>query len=233
MFIPSAPGDGSGESALPPNGIGVPCAVADPNLELCIDFEGSVTPYAVDSSGQDRPAATTWIVPIVRGDQQAVEVGPGAELLIAGNHAPLMSVPLTVELWVRPAGLPDDDAAIVDSQGFGVRLHSDGSVSCDVAGASTRGGMLQPGQWSHIACTYDGDRAITYAGGDVVACSPGGDGDARVDDDGRLRLAGRLEDGSHVLSGAIDNVHVYGSLLGGDQVCTLAGRHKCASMCPM
>ncbi len=225
-FIPSAQptGPGGGSSAA--------CSVSDPNLQLCLDFEGSVTPYAADTSGHDRSAATAEVAPVMRGNQQAVEVGDGAQIFVAGNDRPLMSVPLTVELWVLAAALPHEHAAIVDTDMFGLTLHGDGSISCDLGDASTRGGSLQPGLWTHVACTYDGEHVRVYAGGNVVGCHSDVDSGPAGKDSGELQLANLLDGGDETLSGAIDNVHVYGSLLGGDAICSLAERQQCIETCP-
>src|SRR5580692_6019948 len=73
------------QPTLPPNGSStVPCSVSDPALSLCLDFEGSLTPTAVDSSTQDRDATTIDVSAIMRGSEQALGVTDNSIVEIVG-----------------------------------------------------------------------------------------------------------------------------------------------------
>ncbi len=86
-----------------------------------------------------------------------------APLAIAGSAtlATAAAAPLTVSLWVKPAG----DGAIFTQAG-GLEIGSAGGVAyASIGGARAAGGALAAGAWSHIAAVSDGKTLTVYVNG--------------------------------------------------------------------
>ena len=235
-FAPGSEGADAGGSTPPGSDGGSvmasSCDVSDPALTLCLDFEGSVEPIAVDSSAYHRDAITSSVSGIPRGAEQALAVDSSSNVAIAGDAHPIMSVPLTVELWVMAGQLPSKHATIIGSDLFSITLHPDASLSCDLAGDATSGGTVAVGAWTHVACTYDGSNVRAYVNGDVVACRSDASMTEPLSDDPGLMELGNDFDSGHALVGGLDDVHVYSSQLQDATLCTRAGRSGCSTSCP-
>jgi Concanavalin A-like lectin/glucanases superfamily len=152
-----------------------PPLVADcpavPELALCLRFENN--PIRDES-----PNATAVSLTSVRVDPEvdgrAAFLTSGSKIQVAESAA-LASPSITIEAWVKPSALPQDDnvrASIIDySRQYALVIEQDGEVRCRVntGGSSyidiSRIGLLQVGIWSSVACTvHNGQYALWHNG---------------------------------------------------------------------
>nr|HEX4318566.1 LamG domain-containing protein [Kofleriaceae bacterium] len=223
---------GSGVTPIqPPGGSPPPCSVSDPSLTLCLDFEGSVSPTAVDSSPDHRDAATLGVTPVARGGEQAIAVTAQSAIGIPGNGSAIMSVPISIEMFAMTTKLPAKHSTFVDSELFSITLYPDGSISCDLDDSAS-GGTLAVGAWTHLACTFDGHALRAYVNGDVVGCQNDTSVGGPLSEDSGLMALGNELIGDRPLTGGLDDVHVYAELLSDAAVCSRAGRTGCNTKCP-
>jgi hypothetical protein len=166
------PGDAAlGDAPAPPppqdaaTDAGTPfCDPSDRTLIVCFRFEGSVTD---ESSNAIVPMSSRVSYTAgVRG-QAAVFTPPDGQIVLP--NAPLWNAAeFTVEAWVNPTLLPGlgARAGVLDSDNrFGMFVYSPGTIDCITQNAHLVGPVLTAGQWTHVACTYDGTTVTLYVGG--------------------------------------------------------------------
>lgn len=88
------------------------------------------------------------------------------------------------------------------------------------AGSSVNTGhMLQAGQWTHLAVTFDGTTAKVYANGQVV-------GEGRfsfgMDKEAPLQIGASVSGGGNPFNGTLDDVRIYDSVLSDAEILELA-----------
>jgi hypothetical protein len=167
--------DGAFEAPAPDVVDAPPPLVADcpavPELALCLRFE---TTPARDES----PNATAVTATNVRFDADVdgrAAFRTSTSTIQVAESAALASPAITIEAWVKPSVLPDNDderAAIIDySRQYALVVLDGGDVQCRVnTGGSSyidlnAPGLLKIGTWSSIACTVaDGAYSLWHNG---------------------------------------------------------------------
>ncbi len=152
-----------------------PPLVADcpavPELALCLRFENN--PIR-DESPNGTAVSLTSVRVDTEVDGRAAFLTSGSKIQVAESAA-LASPSITIEAWVKPSALPQNDderAAIIDySRQYALVIQEDGEVRCRVntGGSSyidiSRTGLLQVGIWSSIACTvHNGEYSLWHNG---------------------------------------------------------------------
>ncbi|OGQ99430.1 MAG: hypothetical protein A2284_00990 [Deltaproteobacteria bacterium RIFOXYA12_FULL_61_11] len=175
----------------------------------------------------------------------------GEHLGAVGNALVDLSGQLTVTAWVKPEVLSDNQVILASggsqhtSAEVALWLHqtrdAEGALvltaRCDFSVAGTTahltGGIVPPGQWSHLAAIVDfvGGRAAIYQDGrlarsgcldehcDPTGAPPRGNG-------GALFLGANLAGGGF-FRGALDEVKLFHGVVSPHQLCLEAGRPDC------
>jgi hypothetical protein len=162
-------GDARNEEVAEVEAPRAPCDAADPSLLACFAFDGA----AVDGSGQR-------VAPLVATGLTFVEGRSGMAARFARDPKADMRIPhegfnttqVTIETWFRITSLPPAGgrAMVLDMNGrFGVILGDDGIVRCR--------GLPSPlpvvvGEWTHVACAYDGESLSIYWNGELGGSVP-------------------------------------------------------------
>jgi hypothetical protein len=127
---------------------------------------------------------------------------------------------MTVEAWVRPAGRDARWRTVIikgdrDATSFALfasdpRRRPVGAVAASTRVTPSGASALKPGQWSHLALTYDGASLRLYVNGALMATRartgalPTNSAPLRIGGDGTTKRS---------FSGQIDDVRVYGRAL--------------------
>ena len=141
--------------------------------------------------------------------------------------------PFSLSIWVKPASLRQ--AGILCSGGYGWRhgwlldMHPNGSVRVETSNSKnssngtvhTKGGMLRPEQWAHLAVTIAADRTTRIFINGIEKAS-GKIGGADLTNPAARLVVGGIENATnHNFHGEIDRVQVFSKALTGDEVAKL------------
>lgn len=146
---------------------------------IATDDAGNVATALVDVEVDNSGAGSAYYLEFDGEDDQLIV--PSDPLLDFSDE-------ITIEAWIRPDTLSTStrqDRVVskrlvyeltVSTGDTGCHFGSDGHVQfrLNLSGANRRlcGGVLAPGQWHHLAATYDGAAARIYVDGAEVASTP-------------------------------------------------------------
>ena len=171
----SGTGTGSGsDSGTTPPPVTRTCAFPDPDNRLCLEFtDGVLTPVVHDGSTMPLDPTASGLLAAMRGTTDpAVKLAAQSTITIAPNARLNISAKITLEAWIRPDFY--QAASIIRNEGqYVLMIDGSGHVGCSLAGVqvfSYAEGTVSPGQWTHIACTYDGSRVRVFRGGATQDC---------------------------------------------------------------
>jgi hypothetical protein len=206
------------------NPIARTCHVADPALRLCLDFEdASLVPITHDGSEEPMPndAVTIAVVPMLRGLEQAAQVGASSSIIVAPSPELEVSPNLTIEMWVDPSALPHGTLVypLASTGAYALSIDDKGAVGCSIGAFQIAGGTVATNAWTHVACTFDGAQLSVYTNGDAAQCQQHA---------GAIPLAMAIGLGSNGYLGGLDNAHLYARALSAAEICSRAGRTNCA-----
>lgn len=209
------------------------CDRRDPDLRLCVDFDGDV----MDRSVYGATIAATEVSSMQRGSEPAaalvatstMHVREGGDLDIVGQ--------LSLEAWIRPQGAPGSEGFwILDNNTqYGASYTTAGTIRCVLGNLVVDSAPLPAdGQFHHVACTYDGARLHVYLDGDLSRCRDLGIAIPTTGEDG-LAIGANLSGtdtapqfrGNFV--GGLDDVRVWAR--GDLDACAAAGRTGCKTTC--
>lgn len=223
----SVPPDASGPlpDAIPPDATRSTFCDSITGLVACYEFEGN----AKDGSGNQLDATTTPDIVFMPGEVgQAMLVGTSSGVTVNANILFDVIARLTVEAWIWPSALPGtgvSDILDVDNE-YALSLRSNGTLLCDIHGlgqiATSR--TVPVGQWTHVACTYNGAAGIVYINGSVAG-THNGSGAISTGTNG-MALAGNFPSGSQLI-GLIDQLRLLNVARSAAEICADAGKTSC------
>lgn len=192
------------------------CHVADPGLQLCLDFEDPVLePTVADLSTKGHDGTTTEVGHTTRMTQSAAAFTDDSDIHIDETSDLNIATNLTYETWIN-LHAADIDAWPIDNPGE-YALHVVGNtVSCYANHAyANAAAALDIGNWHHVACTYGNGMLKTYVDGVRVGC---------------IHVTGTIGNSNHAgielgqsFSGDLDDIHVFSTLLENVAIAAHAG----------
>jgi hypothetical protein len=206
------------DAAPPPADEPGSCPRGNPQLSLCLRFEGSVVDESqhgvqINSSNVRYQAGLTGM---------AANIGPGSRMHIA--EMPLIDAPaITIEAWLSPRALPGPGLrqGIADNAGqYGLFLVPPANVLC-IAGTGTAvaPNVLRVNNWVSVACTFDSRAVTVWIDGRRVAETPSttvNQGSA-----GGLSIGLNNPSGEN-FDGLLDNFRLWRTLRSAAQICAAA-----------
>jgi hypothetical protein len=152
----------------PPDAAPVMCPSDRSDLVVCLPFEGSVTNMVAQPL-----TVTSKNIAFSPGPMgQAASLGSTSGIHV--SESPVLDAQtLTVEAWLSPRSLPaaGKRAGIVDNDlEYSMFLTSGGGISCSVGLIAVEApGVVVPGKWTSVACTYDSSSITVFVDGAQVA----------------------------------------------------------------
>jgi hypothetical protein len=188
---------------------------------LCLEFETpTLMPTIFDGSGFGNDGAATAVRSMERvPGELAAQVSTSSRILIPESPNLDIQYRISMEMWMRPDsdakawGLDNDGqyALGIDSQSYFCILgRGPGAVFAHA------GNHVNVGQWSHVACTYDGYNLVLYVDGNVAGCAGTYLPSIPTNNTGGTQI------GVNFASG-IDDVRIYDSVLPPDEIWSHAG----------
>jgi hypothetical protein len=173
---------------------------ADADLSLCFAFDGDADDR---SPNKVVPTATSGLTFVPGRTGQAALFGDASFLRF--TSAPAVSTSkATVEAWINPS--LRRDAIIFDAnERYALAVYGNGAMGCIAQGADVRGGTLETGKWSHVACVFDGTRVRAFLDGVLVGS---GNGNTGSNTNASVAIGGNAPTGSP-FAGAIDSFRVF------------------------
>jgi hypothetical protein len=231
---------GDGDSDAGADGMvtaGPICDPTEPNLGACWKFDENF----LDSSGNDHLAipfgSPTFATDGFEGP--ALSLDGDTDFLEVAETQDLDNGSITMEVRIRPAGLPADEqeAGIFDNQGqWSLLLVDDsGQVRCNGAGGpqiDSPSGVVDVDQWSHVACSIDDQRIRLYVDGDEVACGLRSNPASVTGTQGSAIGADIINSTTvaDLYDGLIDNLQIFEETRSPDTICAAAGRSGCIEL---
>ena len=148
------------------------CDPADPELVGCFRFEDTTD----DASGAAL-AGNAATVGFEQGVSGRAAVFTAASALQITETPALDVAAVTVEMWVRPDGLPvaPARAGLFDNSGqYALFVLDNARLRCSGNGEAIVDGALTVGLWTHVACVHDGQSITLYIDGLVRATGAAG-----------------------------------------------------------
>jgi hypothetical protein len=198
----AGPGDGVADGPLARF-----CDPGDPDLLLCLDFEGNLD----DESSHDWTLEATGVTyvagPPGRGMAARLDLGSLVRILDDPGWAP--SEERTWEIWMNPDFVPVGSGrfGILDKEGeFSSFLNRDG-VSCSAYGVGSVVTAAVAGAWHRVRCVYQTSGMSvyvdgTYQGAQIVTTTT-------MDAGNPLHIGSNGTDGADAWRGAIDGLRIW------------------------
>lgn len=223
--LPDAPGPDATRSTF-----------CDPitGLIACYEFDGD----ARDGSGNNLNASTTGVTFVPGHAGMAMQVDGNSSATVDPTIL-VNADSVTIEAWIRPTQLPSSEppqpANILDvDQQYAFVLNDDGTLTCDLHpnpgkfSTAKPSGTVAINQWTHVACTYDGnDTARIYINGLLKATNSDG-GDLNKGGHG-IGIAQNYPMGQHLI-GMIDQLRLLNIARSAADICVDSGHTLCISL---
>ena len=202
------------------------CDPADPHLVACYEFEGNTK----DGSSHGLDATATAVTFVDGQVGQAMQLGATSAASV--SDSPVFDIAtLTIEAWIQPSQIPPSGrAGILDVDGqYGFFLRPGSTLTCSTGGGptvNTAATSIAAGQWSHVACTYDGTTTVVYVDGSVVAQMGGGGVPSKGGTTGMSLAADNPSNGDRMI-GLIDQLRLMDRARTAAEICADAGKSSC------
>ena len=156
------------------------CDASDPRLRACYTFDGDTR----DRSSYGNHANAANVSYVAGKSGKALRFASNSRVLVA-QHPSLDLTAMTIKMWIRPAMYPQKRRealagkseaevrmGIIDGEAtYRMYVQENGIIRCSLTGRpeaySTVG--VPVGEWTRVACTFDGSAMHIYFNGVPVA----------------------------------------------------------------
>jgi len=198
------------------------CSLTEPALVGCWQFENDLadgSPFANTGTGTGAITYATGKVGL------AVGLDASSHVAVA-DSASLSKPAISIEAWINPSEIPATRFGILDNNNsYGFFLLTGGVLRCTVSVTVTTAAVITAGQWTHVACTYDGTTGRVYVNGIESAMMGGGSALGAGDASGTA-LGGNSPTGESFV-GALDQLRVFDTARTAAQICAASGNPSC------
>lgn len=203
-------------------------------LAACYHFPEGELAALVDGSVHDNNGTMVikGLVPAPTGFGVAADIGPSSTIVVAedGMTDSLdVSGAITMTALIELGMLPMiGRVGVIDKDGqYSIFISAGGGVRCQVAGFLEDSGVVVPvGKWTHVACSFDGQKIRVYLDGQLAKEIPKA-GQLGGPNFGALALGGDSPPPKDRMTGRIDAVEIWSKALSQAEICARAG-----SLCP-
>ncbi len=208
------------------------CALSDPSLRLCIDFDDDQRLLTSDGSGRGHDAVGSGYMVTTRQAEQAVMVNTSTQLVVAETPDLDIQNSLTITLMARPSSYPAMGQAywaLDNNKQYFISYQHDGKFRCGIGSTTLDAAVAMPKDaWYHVACTYDEGQLKLFINGQLAGCrvAPA----IVIDGNEGLAIGGNIGANSvfsEQFIGGLDNIQVFARTYSMDEVCTAAGKTDC------
>lgn len=230
--------DAGGTIVQPPGTGARTCAYPDQQLKLCLEFnDGVINPIVRDGSSMQLDAQAVGLKATMRTTtppDPAITMDASASLSIMETPTLDITNAITIEAWIRPSRYLA--STIIGNQGqYRLTLNDAGFVGCEMAGKDvhsfSNATSIPPGEWHHVACTFDGSQVRVFVDGSSRDCAR----------DANPMISKTGTNGTKIapdFTGDIDGVRIYARNLGGtnmlgstNELCAHANKTNCQRSC--
>jgi VCBS repeat-containing protein len=180
---------------------------------------GGMTAFSANTDSVSLAVTPVNDAPLAADERLSMNFDGIDDYVTAGSSASLqMTNTMTMEAWINPDVSANVNQMIINREGeYELAIFPDGHLQWGFANTTPgwawhdTGYVVNPGQWTHVAVTYDNGTVTTYANGvavDVFAGSGSiGDSHAALDE---LRIGGRQNSpAGKYFDGRIDDVRIW------------------------
>jgi Concanavalin A-like lectin/glucanases superfamily len=196
----------------------------EPALAACYDFAGVGRGMLWDSSGNDNHAAAVGVGVVPGPLGEAATFDDGSEIAVPDSAS--LDIPdlLTLEAWVRVDGLPRSGRmGIIDNEGqYSLMIYASDEYRCDIDGAGLYAGPVVQGEWSHVACVFDGAAMRAYVNGTQIGMLAA-TGPLLTANGYPMSIGDTSPELDEPLRGAVGGVRVWSRALEPAELCEAAG----------
>lgn len=201
----------------------LPCAgLAE--LAACYDFTsvGGGTLSDLSGNGNDAAAVGVGVVPGPFGE--AATFDDDSEIAVPDSPSLDIAGPLTFEVWTLVDALPSAGRmGLLDDDGqYSLMIYANDEYRCDLAGAPVFVGPVVLGEWTHVACVFDGAAVRAYVNGTQLGMA-GTNGPVSTGSGEPTSIGDSSPDFDEPLLGAIGGVRVWSRALDPAELCEAAG----------
>lgn len=201
----------------------LPCA-GQAELAACYDFGGVGRGMLLDGSGNDNHGTATGVGVVPGPFGEAATLDAGSEIAVPDSPSLDIPGPFTVEAWILVDAVPAEGrAGVVDREGqYSLIIYATDEYRCDIFGASLYVGPVVVGEWSHVACVFDGAALRAYVNG-TEAGMVGATGPLLTDNVDPMSIGDTSPEFGEPLPGAVGGVRVWSRALEPAELCEAAG----------
>lgn len=184
------------------------------DLAACYDFAGVGDGLLLDRSGNgnDAPAVGVGVVPGPFGD--AATFDGGSEIAVPDSASLDIAGSLTLEAWILVDALPTSGRfGVLDDEGqYSLIIYDTDQYRCDLAPGTLLAGPVVLGEWTHVACVYDGATLRMVVNGDEIG-TIAASGPVATNDGNPTAIGDTSPGFDEPLDGAIGGVRVWSRAL--------------------
>lgn len=194
----------------------VPMLACEGQLDLaaCYDFAGVGGGTLLDRSGNGNDAIVVGVGVVPGPFGEAATFDSASRITVDDSASLDIADAITLEAWVLVNALPSAGrSGILDNEGqYSLIVYDTDEYRCDLAPGTLFAGPVVLGEWTHVACVYDGVTLRAYVDGSEIGRIDAS-GAVATDDPNPMAIGDTSPEFTEPLDGAIGGVRVWSRAL--------------------